>query len=134
MRLVVVQVVVIADIERRARTWCPAGEKLRAQPRAKSVVVNYGPRESGTSELIRPSESKDVDVKRCKPGVPSFQHALDEIERHAQFVGWLVGYAAGRWGRVWGEMQTRRRAPCCSTSNCLAPAVAHSTYRNTQKF
>src|SRR6185295_7232684 len=81
MCFTVVEIVVVADIKRRAGARRPAGKKLRAQSRAKRVVVDDRPRKRGARELISAAEGKDVNVIRHPFSVSSFQRLLYKVER-----------------------------------------------------
>ena len=94
MELVQVHVVVVTDIERRARAWCPTGEKLGTRALVQRVVIDNRARKRGLRELVGTAEGKDVDVECRASGIVSYQALLDQIELRAQFVGWLVSNAA----------------------------------------
>ena len=93
MEFVQVQVVVVTDIERCTRTWCPTGEKLGTRALAQRVVIDNCARERGLRELVGTTDGKDVDVECRASGIVSYQALLGQIELRAQFVGWLVSNA-----------------------------------------
>src|SRR5262245_28622338 len=70
------QIVVVADVERRARIRRPSEQELPANVRSQSGVINSRPREEEPGELIGRSRRIDVVVEGYAPGVVSPQTAL----------------------------------------------------------
>ena len=67
MLFAVVQIVVVTNVERRARARRPARKKLRAQSRVYGVVVKDRARECSAAELVRPAKRQNVYVERSEP-------------------------------------------------------------------
>ena len=91
MGTLVVQIVVVAGIERSARTRRPAKQRLRAQSRVESIVVENQPREGRFGELVSTAEVQDLDAERDAIRIVAAQPLRVETQRRAQRISRLIG-------------------------------------------
>src|SRR5687767_2285660 len=94
MQCVVIHVVVVANVERGARTRSPTGKKLRAHARVERVVVDDRAREIRLRKLVRAAPSPDVHIKRRQTGIVTYQALLIETDRSAKLICRLERYGA----------------------------------------
>lgn len=80
MPAVVIQVVVVARVERSSRARRPAKQCLRPQARIERVVVENRARERRLRELIGDASSQNIDFECDSISVVAFQTLVIEIE------------------------------------------------------
>jgi len=139
MQAVVVQVVVVTCVERRAGTRRPTKQRLRSQSRVERVVIENQSRERGLRELIRAAERQDLDVVSDAIRIVASQALRVDAELCAQLVRRLVSdaaiklkQAAAPWierrilsERERGRTHARVLAAVAEVQIEVAPAMCH---------
>ena len=86
----IIQVAVVARVERRSGTRCPADDQLRAKPRADVGIIKTQAGESVTRELVRRTQAEHIVIKCYLSAIVTREACAPVVQLRLQSGGRLI--------------------------------------------